>query len=110
MKLRIGLAQMFCEKGDWAGNLARAAGYMARARAAGCAVIVLPEMGLSGYNDPTRFPASTQPLDSAWVRQFVALTAEYGLAASGGFIEANPAGKPFITQVLAQDGQIVGVY
>ncbi|HMA34680.1 MAG TPA: carbon-nitrogen hydrolase family protein [Chloroflexia bacterium] len=28
----------------------------------------------------------------------------------GGFIEHNPGGKPFITQVLAQDGQIAGVY
>src|SRR5436309_643119 len=109
VQLRIALAQMVCEKGDWAGNLARAAAAMAQARAAGCDLIVLPEMGLSGYCDPARFPHSVQPLDSAWVQQFVALTAQYGLAASGGWIETNPAGKPFITQVLAQAGRVVGV-
>lgn len=51
-----------------------------------------------------------QPLDSPLVRQFVDLTARYSVAASGGFIEANPEGKSFITQVLAKSGYIIGVY
>lgn len=108
--LTIALAQMRCEKGDWPGNLARTARYMAEARAAGAHVAVFPEMGLSGYCDPARFPAAVQTLDSPWIRQFVQLTEEHGIAASGGFIEANPDGKPFVTQVLAQDGRVVGVY
>jgi len=108
--MRIALAQMRCEKGDWDGNLTRAEAYIASAREAGCDVVVLPEMGLSGYCDPARFPESVQPLDSPWVRRFVEMTAAHGIAASGGYIEANPGGKPFITQVLAQDGRVVGVY
>ena len=109
-RLTVGLAQIRCEKGDWAGNLARTEAYLARAAEAGCAVAVFPEAGLSGYADPARFPQSVQPLDSPLVAQFVALTARYPLAASGGFLEANPAGKPFVTQVLAQGGEILGVY
>jgi predicted amidohydrolase len=109
-RLTVGLAQMRCEKGDWPGNLARTQAYLARAAAAGCAIAVFPEAGLSGYADPVRFPQSVQPLDSPLVAQFVALTARYPLAASGGFLEANPAGKPFVTQVLAQGGEIRGVY
>src|SRR5690242_9164960 len=109
-KLKIALAQIRCEKGDWPGNLARAGELMAEARAAGCDIIVFPEMGLSGYCDPARFPDSIRTLDSPEVQQFVALTAQHGIAASGGFIEYNPAGKPFVAQVLAQTGQIVGVY
>jgi predicted amidohydrolase len=108
--VKIALAQMRCEKGDWAGNMERVEAYMQRAHATGCDIIVFPEMGLSGYCDPGKFPDSVQPLDSPWVRRFVDLTTRHGIAASGGFIEANPAGKPFITQVLAQDGQIAGVY
>jgi predicted amidohydrolase len=108
--VKIALAQMRCEKGDWAGNVERTEGYMQRARAARCHVIVFPEMGLSGYCDPGKFPGSVQPLDSPWVRRFVDLTVRHGIAASAGFIEANPDGKPFITQVLAQDGRIAGVY
>jgi predicted amidohydrolase len=110
MRLKIALAQMRCEKGDWAGNLARVEARMAEAAAAGCDVIVFPEMSLAGYCDPTRFPAAVQPLDGPGVRQFTALTERYPLAAAAGLIETNPAGKPFITQVLARDGQIVGVY
>lgn len=110
MKLKIALAQMRCEKGDWPGNLRHTEEYMAQAAAQGCDIIVLPEMGLSGYCDPRLFPDVVQPLDSPFVRQFVDLTARYPVAASGGFIEANPEGKPFITQVLAKSGYIIGMY
>src|SRR5690349_10439316 len=101
---------MRCEKGDWPGNLARTEALLAQAAEAGCAIAVFPEAGLSGYADPARFPQSVQPLDSPLIRQFVALTVRYGLAASGGFLEANPAGKPFVSQVLAVGGEIIGVY
>jgi predicted amidohydrolase len=108
--IRIGLAQMRCEKGDWAGNLRRAEANMAQAAAAGCDVVVLPEMALSGYCDPRRFPAAAQPSDCAALDAFVALTARYGIAASAGFMEANPGGGPYIAQLLAQDGRRVGQY
>ena len=110
VKLKIALAQMRCEKGDWPGNLAHTEEYMAQARSEKCDIIVFPEMGLSGYCDPARFPDSVQPLDSPWVQQFVDLTARYEIVASGGFIESNPAGKPFITQVLTQKGRMLGFY
>ena len=111
MKLRLALAQMRCQKGDWHGNLERAASYVADAASMGCDVIVFPEMALSGYCDPARYPDAPQSLDSPLVARFVELTKMYGIAASGGFIETNPAGdKPFITQVLAQGGRITGVY
>src|SRR3954468_13193996 len=108
--LKLGLAQMRCEKGDWAGNLESASQYMRHARSAGCDIVVLPEMGLSGYCDPARFPDSVQPLGSPWIQKFVDMASEHGIAASGGFIEANPNGKPFITQVLTQGGRITGIY
>lgn len=109
-RLKIALAQMRCEKGDWQGNLEHAERYMAQAADAGCHIIVFPEMGLSGYNDPSAFPESVQPLDSPFIQHFADLTLRYAIAASGGFIETNPSGKPFITQVLAQGGHITGVY
>lgn len=109
-KIKIALAQMRCEKGDWTGNLERVEGYVAQARAKLCDITVFPEMSLSGYCDPTRFPNAVQPLDSPLVERFVELTARYSLIASAGFIESNPSGKPFITQLLARDGKVVGVY
>src|SRR5688500_12417401 len=110
MKMRVALAQMRSEKGDWEGNIERAERYVSQAADQRCDIIVLPEMSLSGYADPTKFPTAVQTLDSPWIRQYVALTERYGIAASAGFIEANPHGKPYITQVLGQDGRLVGVY
>lgn len=110
MNLRLALAQMRCEKGHWEGNLAQVERLMSDARAADCDFIVFPEMGLSGYCHPEWYPEAVEPLDSTRVQRFVEMTGRYGIAASGGFIEANPDGKPFITQLLAQNGQAVGVY
>ncbi len=110
-QLTLALAQMRCEKGDWASNLARTADWMAHAQAAGCAVIVFPEAGLSGYADYRRFPAAVQPLDSPTVQAAIALTARYSIAASLGFLEPNPADpRPFVTQILVAGGRVLGVY
>jgi predicted amidohydrolase len=110
VKVRVALAQIVCPKGEWEHNLRHAAEYMAQAAAQGCDIIVFPEMSLSGYGTPDKFPDLPTSLDSPWIERFAALTAEHGIAASAGFIEASPGGKPFITQVLAQDGRVVGVY
>ena len=110
MKLKIALAQMRCEKGDWEGNLRRTEEWMAQAAAQGCEVVIFPEMGLSGYCYDEHYIQAARSLNSAHVRRFVDLTARYGVAASGGFIEPNGEDKPFVTQVLAQHGRIVGVY
>ncbi|MEO8289242.1 MAG: carbon-nitrogen hydrolase family protein [Chloroflexota bacterium] len=109
-EVKIGLAQMRSEKGDWAGNLERVEEYMAQARDEGCEIVVFPEMSLSGYCDPAKFPDAVGTLESPWVRHFVELTGKYRMVASAGFIEANGRQKPFITQVLARDGRIIGVY
>jgi predicted amidohydrolase len=111
VRLTVGLAQIRCEKGDWEGNLARAEEYMRRATDAACDVIVFPEAGLSGYCDYRRFPAAAKPLDSPFVRAFVALTARYPVVASGGFLEPCPTDpRPYVTQVLAAGGRLLGVY
>jgi predicted amidohydrolase len=101
---------MRCEKGDFAGNLRHAEEFAVQASEAGCDVLVLPEMSLSGYCTAESFPDVPQSLDTPWLEQLAALTAKYGLAISAGLVEANPEGKPYITQVLAQDGRITGVY
>ena len=83
---------------------------MAEAAAQGCQVAIFPEMGLSGYCFNEHYRDAARSLDSAVVERFVDLTARYSIAASGGFIEANGDKKPFVTQVLAQNGRIIGVY
>lgn len=83
---------------------------MAQACAAGCHVVIFPEAHLSGYADPLRFPGAARSCEAPEVAAFVALTGRHGIAAAGGFLETNPGGLPFLTQVLAQDGALIGVY
>src|SRR5689334_1061986 len=47
--IRVGLAQMNSTVGDIAGNITRIRGQVERARAAGCAVVAVPELAVTGY-------------------------------------------------------------
>ena len=108
--IRLGLVQLCCQKGDIAGNLARIDDHLREGRARGAAIVCFPEMSITGYIDPARWPAAVLRLDGPEVARFVALTGEHRLTAIAGLVEANPRGKPFITQVVARDGQLLGHY
>jgi predicted amidohydrolase len=108
--LRIALVQMRSEKGDIAGNLARIREQVADAARHGAEIVAFPEMSLTGYIDPARWPDAILDLDSPAVAQLTALTAGSGMTLIAGIVERNPAGKPFITQVVAQGGTLAGFY
>ncbi|MEX2314725.1 MAG: nitrilase-related carbon-nitrogen hydrolase [Thermomicrobiales bacterium] len=108
--MRIALVKMRCEKGDIAGNLARIGAEIRAADARGVEIIAFPEMSISGYVDPARWPEAVLALESDPVREFVALTARRPITALAGIVERNPRGKPYITQVVASGGRLAGVY
>jgi predicted amidohydrolase len=108
--LRIGLVQMRCEKGALAANLADMARYLAQASACGVEILCLPEMSLSGYIDPTRQPEAALRLDGPEVGQLLEMTRGRYTTVLAGTVEARPEGKPFITQIVARDGRLVGFY
>ena len=60
---RIALAQMNCEKAAVAQNLQQIADLLAEAAARGVDILALPEMCLTGYADPTRYPQAVLRLD-----------------------------------------------
>ena len=107
---RVALVQLRCPKGDLAGNLARHAAHIAAAEARGADIVCFPEMSLCGYVDPVQQPEALLALDDASVAAFVSCTRELRLTALGGIIERNPRGNPFITQLVARAGELVGVY
>src|SRR6476646_6633938 len=108
--LSIGLVQMRCPKGDIDGNLEQIRRYLDEGMRRGVDIICFPEMSITGYIDPTRQPEAVISLDQPAVARFVAMTGDYRLTALAGIVEANPAGKPFITQIAARDGALLGVY
>ena len=108
--LLIGLAQMRCEKGDLAANLAATEDILRQGAERGAAIICFPEASLTGYVDPTIYPQAVLRADDLPIARFIALTGAYHLTALAGFIEVNPGGLPFITQVVARDGALLGRY
>lgn len=107
---RVGLIQMMCEKGALDRNRRTMAAVLEQAARFDVDVVGFPEMNLTGYADAARFPQSVVELAGPEVERTVALTAAYPFAVLFGIEEHNPAGKPFITQILARRGQILGHY
>ena len=108
--LRIGLVQMRCEKGAISANLDAIAAYLRDGAEEGTEIMCLPEASITGYVDPTRYPEAVVEVEGPEVARFVALTRDLPLTAIAGIIEANPGGKPFITQVVAREGRLLGFY
>jgi len=108
--MRIGLIQMQCEKGQVERNLATTAQYLAEATVRGVDVVAFPEMSLTGYADPTKDSAAMLDLGGPEVGELLKLSERYPLTALVGLIERNPAGKPFITQVVVRQGALLGCY
>jgi predicted amidohydrolase len=67
-------------------------------------------MSITGYADPNRYPQAVIRPDGPEIGQLLALTAGREIVVLAGMIEANPAGKPFITQVVAHQGKLLGLY
>ncbi|MGH9173238.1 MAG: carbon-nitrogen hydrolase family protein [Vicinamibacterales bacterium] len=108
--MRIALVQLRSEKGEVAGNLARIRGQVEAAVRDGVDVIAFPEMSITGYIDPARRPEAVLGLGSPAVAEFAVMTAGHDITMLAGIVEHNPAGKPFITQLVARGGQLAGVY
>ncbi len=109
-QLRIGLVQMCCEKGALDQNLETIAGYLTQAARRKLDFLVFPEMSLSGYADPSKFPQAVLRLDGPEVKAFLELTRDLHTTVLLGLIEENPRGKPWITQIAARQGQLLGSY
>jgi predicted amidohydrolase len=108
--IRIGLIQMQCEKGQVQQNLGTISHYLHEAELRSVDIICFPEMSLTGYADPAQYPEAVINLDGLEVQQLLKLTEGYSSTFLVGLIEANPVGKPFITQIAVRQGVLLGYY
>jgi len=108
--MHIALVQMRCEKGTINANLAAIQVYLREAISRNVDIICFPEMSITGYINPTRQPEAILRLDGPEAARFVAMTAGTAVTAIAGLVEANPQGKPFITQVVAREGRLLAYY
>lgn len=109
-EISIALVQMRCEKGAIEENLAAIQAHLREAISRKVDIVCFPEMSITGYIDPTRQPEAILRLDGPEVARFVAMTARTQITALAGLVEANPNGKPFITQVVAREGTLLEGY
>ena len=107
---RIGLIQMNCEKAANKQNLESIAYCLEEATRHHVDILCFPEMSLTGYADPTKYPEAVLNLDSPEVHHLLKLTEPYAVTVLVGLIEANPRGKPFITQIVVRRGVLQGYY
>jgi predicted amidohydrolase len=108
--IKIGLIQVRCEKATIAGNLEAMSRYVAEAVERSVDVVGFPEMSITGYADPTHELEAIIRLDGPEVAQVLAVTRGHSCTVLAGLIEENPGGKPFITQIVVRDGQLLGFY
>lgn len=101
---------MRCEKGALAENLNNLSSYLNEAAARGVDIIGFPEMCLTGYADPTRYPEAKLRLDGPEIGCLLQISQAYSSTILVGLIEDNPLGKPFITQIAVRQGQLVDYY
>ena len=107
---RIGLIQMRCEKGAVAENLTSISRHLHEAAARDIDIVGFPEMSITGYADPTRYPQAKLRLDGPEIGRLLEMTQDFPGIVLAGLIEDNPAGKPFITQIVVRQGQCLGHY
>jgi predicted amidohydrolase len=107
--MRALLAAIRCPKGDVDGNLAAHRELLTGAAAAGCELVLFPEMSLTGSADPAAHPDRLIGLDHPAVAALARATGETGVAACFGVAERSAGGDPHITQVFAASGGVVGV-
>jgi predicted amidohydrolase len=108
--VKIGLIQMWCEKGAINQNLATIAAYLAEAAARGVEIVGFPEMSLTGYADPNQYPEAVLDLAGPEVGRLLAMTRGVPVTVLVGLIEGRAEGKPYITHIAARDGRLLGYY
>lgn len=121
-QLRIGLAQMNSTVGDIDGNLISALDWCAKAAAAGCHLVILPEMVLTGYPiEDLALRQSFQEASKQAADNFAGMLALRGfgdLAVVFGYLDAQstesklgePQGRPLNAAAVAHDGRIHARY
>ena len=105
--MRVALAQINATVGDIAGNAAKIADYTARARDAGAALVVFPELTLTGY-PPEDLLLKTHFLDATGAALEELASGIHGIVALVGFPER--ADDVYNSAAVLADGRVSAVY
>ena len=107
----VGMFQGPQVSGTVAENLTAIEAAARRAAAAGCQMVVTPEMSATGYNIGTQIAERAEPADGPIFRAVQEIARETGIAVVYGYPESGPAGKPYNSvQVVDATGTSLANY
>ena len=89
MTLRLGCAQFTARNGDAAANLATIARLAATAARDRVALLVLPELAVTGYARPDIVAAAAEPVPGPATARLGAIAREHGIALATGLVERD---------------------
>jgi predicted amidohydrolase len=106
--IRVALAQIAPSLGQFDANMARHHALLDEARAAGAALVVFPELGLTGYQLQDLAAEVSVRLDDERLTELTRATA--GLSAVVSFVEESADHRLFIAAALLEDGELRHVH
>ncbi|WP_245599887.1 carbon-nitrogen hydrolase family protein [Paenibacillus harenae] len=106
----MALVQMNCEKAAIDRNVNVMRDYVAAAKTNEADIVCFPEMNVTGYIDPGKYPHAVITIDHSAIGQIIQLSGLYSICVIAGFVEYNPEGKPYISQFVAYNGRLLGCY
>ena len=108
--MRIALVQMRSAKGAPQRNLQRILAYLDEAHENGADLVCFPEASIGGYGDPDRWREGVLTWDGSQAKRLLEWSSRHDTAIIAGMIEANPDGRPFLSQAVIASGMLCGVY
>lgn len=107
----IACGQFIAAPGDKAANVARMLAYARQARARGCALILFPELIVTGYLPAGQIAPLAESLDGSLVRQIAQGAQALDIAIAFGMAERGARGACHNSLVaIDRAGKIAGVY
>jgi predicted amidohydrolase len=101
---------MRCQKGTIEYNVISMYKYLEECRKKAVEIVCFPEMNITGYINPLKYPNAVISRYHSSVQRVADMSFIYQTIIIAGFVEKNPWGKPYITQLVAREGKIVGCY
>ena len=102
---------MLCEKGQISHNLARTAEFVDRASSADADVVCFPEMSVTGYVEPRKQSEAVVAWDDPQLAPLFESSSKHShITVIAGIAELNPGHKPFISQGVIRNGELLSVY
>ena len=108
--MKLALVQMRCEKATIGDNVSRMVTFLDRAEDLSADIICFPEMNITGYLAPRKFPDAVIGWDSPRLDLLYAWSEGSRASIVAGITERNSDGMPFVSQSVIRGGKVVGSY